>query len=146
MLRPMHLLPPERLSTPRSARGISPASSGSATGRSDDLPGRDLHPLVRCSFVTHVRPIRSRQMNLRDVEERLAVVLNNATGWLPAEQLADMELLAKSGEPGVALENFCTQLEEYDVAVPADVARELREIAGMMSMKVSSWIERSADA
>src|SRR5260370_24682017 len=54
MLRPTHLLPPQRLLTPRSARGISSASSGPATGRSDHLPGRDLHPLVRCSFVTHV--------------------------------------------------------------------------------------------
>ena len=57
MLRPTHLLPPKRLLMPRSARRISPASSGPATGRSDSLPGRDLHPLVRCSIVTHERPI-----------------------------------------------------------------------------------------
>jgi hypothetical protein len=45
--------------------------------------------------------------------------------------------LVRAGEPGVALENLCTQLEEYDVAVPQDVLRELSEIASAMTMKIS---------
>jgi hypothetical protein len=84
-------------------------------------------------------------MDLRDVEGRLLSVLKRATGWLPAEQLADMASLVKSREPGIALENFCTQLEEYDVVVPVEVAVELMEIAGLMSMKASPWIVRAAE-
>jgi len=48
--------------------------------------------------------------------------LKYAAGRLPAEQLA--ESLVKAGEPGIALENLWTQLEQYDVPVPADMARE----------------------
>jgi hypothetical protein len=82
-------------------------------------------------------------MDLRHVEERLSLLLKKASGWLPPEQLADMTLLVNAGEPGVALENFCTQLEEYEVAVPADVARELKEIAETMGMTVSPWVQAS---
>jgi len=85
-------------------------------------------------------------MDLRHIEERLAAVLRNAAGWLPGDQLAEVQSLVGAGEPGVALENFCTQLEEYDVAVPDDVASELRELAGMMRMKVPRWIERGGHA
>ena len=79
-------------------------------------------------------------MDLRHIEERLVTVLKNAAGWLPSEQLADMESLVRAGEPGVALENFCTQLEEYDVAVPAHVVSELKALSSAMQMKVQ-WLE-----
>jgi len=85
-------------------------------------------------------------MDLRHVEERLAAVLKNAEGWLPSDQLTEMQSLVKAGEPGVALENFCTQLEEYDVAVPDGVVRELKDIASIMGMRVSPWIERGGHA
>jgi hypothetical protein len=85
-------------------------------------------------------------MDLRHVEERLVLLLRRAAGWLPPEQLTEMESLAKAGEPGVALENFCTQLQEYDLAVPTDVAQELKEIAAMMGMTVSRWIEQGRNA
>jgi hypothetical protein len=77
-----------------------------------------------------------------EVEDRLVAVLKIAERWLPREQLIEMGSLVRAGEPGVALENLCTQLEEYDVAVPRDVLRELREIASAMRMKISPWLER----
>jgi hypothetical protein len=85
-------------------------------------------------------------MSSRSIEERLLAVLNNAKGWLSEEQLADMEELVRAGEPGVALENLCTQLEEYDVAVPDAVVDELRGIAAGMGMRLSSWMERGEEA
>ena len=42
----------------------------------------------------------------------------------------------------MALENFCTQLEEYEVAVPDIVVQELKNLAVIMGLRVSSWIER----
>lgn len=77
-----------------------------------------------------------------EAEGRLVAVLKIAECWLPREQLIEMSSLVRAGEPGVALENLCTQLEEYDVAVPHEVLRELREIASAMRMKVSPWVER----
>ena len=85
-------------------------------------------------------------MDLRHIEERLAAVLSSAKGWLPSEQLAEMQSLVRAGEPGVALENFCTQLEEYDVAVPAHVVIELKNLASLMGMTIPRWIERGGHA
>ena len=85
-------------------------------------------------------------MDLRHVEERLAAVLKNAGGWLPDDQLTEMQSLVRAGEPGVALENFCTQLEEYDVAVPDNVVRELKDLASIMGLRLSPWIERGGHA
>jgi hypothetical protein len=84
-------------------------------------------------------------MNLGEIEKRLMEVLSNATTWLPEPELEDMVSLVKAGEPGVALENFCTQLEEYNITVPRDVAVELRNLASAMGMRVSGWIESTAD-
>ncbi len=80
-------------------------------------------------------------MDLQQIEERLTSALKRAEGWLPDEQLADMLSLVSAGEPGVALENFCTQLEEYDIAIPNDVARELKEIGSAMGIRISPWVE-----
>jgi hypothetical protein len=85
-------------------------------------------------------------MDLREVEKRLEGVLSNAKTWLPEREVEEMLSLVKAGEPGVALENFCTQLEEYDIAVPRDVAVELRSLAFAMGMRASRWIDHAADA
>jgi hypothetical protein len=53
------------------------------------------------------------------IESRLAEIFNEFLNLIPAEQIAEMLALVRAGEPGVALENFCTQLVEYSVAVPA---------------------------
>ena len=92
------------------------------------------------------REFLSANVDLRHVEERLEAVLRSAEGWLPSEQLEEIRSLVRAGEPGVALESFCTQLEECDVAVPERVARELGELASMMGMKPSRWIERGGHA
>jgi hypothetical protein len=78
-------------------------------------------------------------MNLRDVERQLDAVLQGARGSLPEEHIAEMRSLVAAGEPGVALENFCTQLEEFDVLVPAETADELKRIADAMGMQLPPW-------
>jgi len=83
-------------------------------------------------------------MDRRQVEDRLVRVLQKATSWLPVEQLVELESLVRAGEPGVALENFCAQLEEDDVVVPVESVRELNEIAAAMGMAMP-WTGRSAD-
>ncbi|AKU94335.1 hypothetical protein AKJ09_00999 [Labilithrix luteola] len=80
---------------------------------------------------------------MRRIEERLAIILRNAEGWLPKDQLDDMQSLVAAREPGVALENFWTQLEEYDVDVPDSVRHEIKQIAAEMEMRPPHWIERA---
>jgi hypothetical protein len=85
-------------------------------------------------------------MDRGGIEQRLEQVLSNANGWLPEHELEDMRSLIKAGEPGIALANFCTQLEEYDIAVPPAVAVELQNLASAIGMAVSRWIEKAAHA
>jgi rRNA-processing protein FCF1 len=47
--------------------------------------------------------------------------------------------LAGAGERGVALENFCTQLLEYDVAVSSTVLKELKALAEEMGIDEKYW-------
>jgi hypothetical protein len=85
-------------------------------------------------------------MDRREIEKQLEAILAKAIGWLPANELADMVDLVRHGEPGVALENFCAQLEEYDIVVPQGIVDELRSLASAMGMTLPAWIERAADA
>jgi hypothetical protein len=79
-------------------------------------------------------------MKITEIEARLAEVLNRSKGSIPDEQLADMQDLNEHGEPGVALENFCTQLDEYDVAVPQELWNELRCLGEAMGLDESYWL------
>jgi hypothetical protein len=83
-------------------------------------------------------------MDLKETEARLDAILVGAEGWLPSEQLAEMRGLVAAGEPGIALENFCTQLEEFDVVIPADVINELKVLAAGMGIALSPWIDSRA--
>jgi hypothetical protein len=47
--------------------------------------------------------------------------------------------LNDAGEPGVALENFCTQLYEYDIPVLAEVLDELRLLGRSMGLEERYW-------
>ena len=89
-----------------------------------------------------VRVTRRVGMNPTQAAERLATLLAGAEGRLPQERLAEMRALVAAGEPGLALENFCTQLEVHDVAVPAPIARDLEALASAMGLPVPSWISR----
>jgi hypothetical protein len=75
--------------------------------------------------------------DLRQVEARLARVLGSATGLLPQPELRQMCELVSAGEPGVALENFCTQLHEHDVSVSPELASEVEAVAAAMGIRVA---------
>jgi hypothetical protein len=85
-------------------------------------------------------------MSLTEIQSRLARVLDDARGLLPDAELNDMQSLVAHGEPGVALENFCTQLEEHGVAPNAAIAAVVRELARAMAMPVPTWITRSGES
>ncbi len=86
-------------------------------------------------------------MNRGELEARLAAVIAPATEWLREEQVADMLSLVRAGEAGVALENYCTQLFEYDVQVPESIWSEVQIINRAMGLDNKYWLrlERSTE-
>ena len=54
--------------------------------------------------------------------------------FLPERDLANAWELVDAGEPGIALENLCTQLYEYDATLDPEVVEQIRRLAIAMSL------------
>jgi hypothetical protein len=78
-------------------------------------------------------------MDMQAIEDKLVAIILGFEGELPAAQVAEMQELAKAGEPGIALENLCTQLYEYDVAVDAARLERIAAIGRLMGIDESFW-------
>jgi hypothetical protein len=81
-------------------------------------------------------------MDMQVIEVRLDRLITKASTGIPPSEVAEMIALVRAGEPGVALENFCTQLKEYEVVLPPGVADELRTLALAMGMTIPKWIDK----
>ncbi len=79
-------------------------------------------------------------MNLLEIQARLRRLLDQHGAGLPSEQLRDMKELVAAGEPGIALENYCTQLFEYDVPVPTEAVVELEALGRAMGIHAKYWM------
>jgi hypothetical protein len=74
-------------------------------------------------------------MDLRQIEARLHRLLSLHGAGLPSEQIEEMKRLVAAGEPGIALENYCTQLVEYDLSpLPLDIVAELEDLGRAMGI------------
>jgi hypothetical protein len=84
--------------------------------------------------------------NLPQIETRLLLLVQRAQDLLPAQQLQEMAELARAGEPGIALENFCTQIYEHDVMMPPDMLEEVILLGTSLGLDSSHWeiLKRSA--
>lgn len=78
-------------------------------------------------------------MNIQEIEQKLFQILEAFKSDLPPDQIADMKSLIEAGEPGVAFENLCTQLHEYDISIPHRVLRQLANIGGEMELRPEYW-------
>jgi hypothetical protein len=78
-------------------------------------------------------------MNLNEIENRLLAVLKEAEKLLPQSELQGMVELVQAGEPGIALEDFCDQLYEHDVEVPARILTEIAELGCAMGIRSRDW-------
>lgn len=75
-------------------------------------------------------------------EAEMLRVIDAARGFLPDAQVIDMVALVRAGEPGVALEVLCAQLEEHDATLPPGALLELEAAAERMEIHLSPWIVR----
>ena len=73
------------------------------------------------------------QQTQREVLEAIDLL----EGQLPVDQLREMRDLVLAGEPGIALENLCTQVDEYDVDVPASFTAKVKRLRSKMGLKVT---------
>ena len=58
---------------------------------------------------------------------------------LAQEQLQDMMSLNAAGEPGIALENLCTQLYEFDIPVEETELSKIRQLCLAMGVSQKYW-------
>ena len=47
--------------------------------------------------------------------------------------------LVRAGEPGIALENLCTQLFEFDAVIPLDLRERLERLGEKMGIASEYW-------
>lgn len=83
--------------------------------------------------------------DLTQTEAELQAVLTQAVGLLPQDQLDDMAALVRAGEPGIALENFCSQLFEYDIAVPIAIVHAISRLGSGMGIDPKYWKRLAID-
>jgi hypothetical protein len=79
-------------------------------------------------------------MNLQEVErDLLQLIAECGDIGVPSDQLTEMASLATAGEPGVALENLCTQLFEYDASIPPSALQRMRRLGEAMGVNPAHW-------
>jgi hypothetical protein len=80
-------------------------------------------------------------------EVRLLRLRASLPETLPTVEVTNFIDLVQVGEYGVALENLCTQLDEYDVVLPQSVYEEIAVIGSIMGIDPRYWrrLARSSD-
>ncbi len=73
------------------------------------------------------------------VEEELSDLINNFDQLIPSEQLQEMKDLNSSGEPGIAYENLCTQIFEFDIKVSETRFSQIRQIGLAIGLAPKYW-------
>jgi hypothetical protein len=66
-------------------------------------------------------------------------------GRLPKADTQNVWELIDAGEPGVALENLCTQLYEFDVPVPQAVLERITAAGEAMHLAPDLWTDLSVE-
>lgn len=73
------------------------------------------------------------------IEENTIQVIGQFSERLPADFIEDCWSLARHNEWGLAIENLCTQLYEYDVQPSAQELDEIRRLAESAGLKEDTW-------
>lgn len=73
---------------------------------------------------------------MREPEEIVKVAFEEISDCFENDTERNIKKLLAYGEPGVALEVICSQLVEFDIAIPARVKEQLAVAAGVMGMNI----------
>ena len=69
-----------------------------------------------------------------DLLGSLRAVIIGVSDALPEQDLTNAWELLDAGEPGIALQDLCTQLYEYDATLDPEVVEQIRRLAIAMSL------------
>jgi len=78
-------------------------------------------------------------MDLLEIERRLKALVLRFTGNIEQKRIAMILEDIGYGEPGIALENYCTNLYDNEVNVPDDIIKELRTLGTAMRLDPDYW-------
>lgn len=78
-------------------------------------------------------------MTLPGIEAAILALLDGFESPIPAYQIEEMRDLCRSGEPGIALENFATQLVEYEVPIKANMIDQMEALGNAMGLDQKYW-------
>jgi hypothetical protein len=74
-----------------------------------------------------------------NIKQRVLNLIDRFRDRLPSDHLFECRSLAKHNEWGIALENLCTQLYEFDQLPSFQELKEIRQLANEMHMKSDVW-------
>ena len=79
-------------------------------------------------------------MTFLEIQAKLVALLESAREiGLPADCLDSSIELAKAGEPGIALENFCSDLDDHELAVSPAMRAAIIELGSAMRLDEKYW-------
>lgn len=79
-------------------------------------------------------------MMTSNVEAVVLEVIGQCRGLgVPGAELDDMAALARAAEPGVALEDLCTQLFEHDCVVSSEILGRNGSLGTTMGLAEKYW-------
>ena len=73
-----------------------------------------------------------------EITRRLHLVMDAAND-LPLRDVEQVEGLIQVGERGVAFENLCTQIYEYDIRLPSDLRDTFASIGEQLGVAARYW-------
>jgi hypothetical protein len=73
------------------------------------------------------------------IERRLSELLASLADRLQDLDLVHLQDLVRHGESGIALENLCTQLDEYDASITQLELAEIVALGSVMRIDPSYW-------
>lgn len=78
---------------------------------------------------------------MSELEKRMQAVLDEISQYLVPDTERNVRELLVHGEAGIALELLCSQLAEFDIAIPLKIKEQLAVFAEDMGMEVSELQE-----
>ncbi len=78
---------------------------------------------------------------------KLDEIIRLFEGKIPKNQLDDYLLFSKAGEESIALENLCTQIDEYGIKISASVFETIRSACASegLDSKYFEWLTNLVD-
>lgn len=76
---------------------------------------------------------------MEEIENTLLTIIDSVNGRISSEQAQNIREFTTAGEPGVALEILCDNLDDDSIAITTDTLSLIRTIGQAMGMDSDYW-------